>query len=158
MVASRRAGSTGAGAAVRYRIGSTDALTHRFSVQMTVPVAAMATGPRSTLDLYLPVWIPGSYLVREFAKHLQGLRARQGRTALDVQQLDKHRWRVSGWEPDRPVVLDYEVFARDASVRAAWLDAERGFFNATSLCLCVEQLRDQPHTLQLDVPAGVTAP
>ena len=51
-----------------------------------------ATASAAAIDLYLPVWIPGSYLVREFAKHLQGMQARQGRRAVPLRQLDKSRW------------------------------------------------------------------
>jgi predicted metalloprotease with PDZ domain len=94
----------------------------------------------------LPVWIPGSYLVREFAKHLQKLTARQGRQPVALQQLDKARWQADCTDR-QALVLEYEVYALDNSVRTAWLDADRGFFNGTSLCLQVLGQAHQPHEL-----------
>jgi predicted metalloprotease with PDZ domain len=89
----------------------------------------------------LPAWIPGSYLIREFARHLQPLQATQGRTACACVQIDKASWDIE-CDPRRPLVLRYEVYAFDNSVRTAWLDASRGFFNGTSLCLRVHGHED----------------
>ena len=75
----------------------------------------------------LPVWIPGSYLVREFSKNLQGLQAHQGSRSRCrcVTQLDKCSWQIA-CAPGQPLVLRYEVYAYDNSVRTAWLDANAG--------------------------------
>ena len=135
-------------APVHYRIEATAPHTHRYQVTLTI------ARPQAQQQVSLPVWIPGSYLVREFARHLQGLRARQGRQALDVQQLDKCRWQID-CAAGQALVLQYEVYAFDNSVRAAWLDAARGFFNGTSLCLRVHGQEDLRH--DLEVPAS-TAP
>jgi predicted metalloprotease with PDZ domain len=101
----------------------------------------------------LPVWIPGSYLVREFAKNLQNLQAKQGRRGVVVQQRDKCTWDID-CKPDQPLVLSYEVYAFDNSVRTAWLDSQRGFFNGTSLCLRVHGQENLPHQLQLQTVKG----
>jgi predicted metalloprotease with PDZ domain len=69
---------------------------------------------------------------------------------VDLKQLDKHRWQVR-CEASQPLELRYEVYAFDASVRTAFLDATRGFFNATSLCLQVLGQEDQPHALEIEV-------
>jgi predicted metalloprotease with PDZ domain len=130
-------------AAVRYAVRVGDLHGHRYAVGMTIgqPAAAQRVS--------LPVWIPGSYLVREFARHLSGLTARQGGKLLPVTQIDKRTWEI-GCDPAHPLVLAYQVYAFDDSVRAAWLDAQRGFFNATSLLLRAHGLTDVPHLL--DVP------
>jgi predicted metalloprotease with PDZ domain len=94
------------------------------------------------------VWIPGSYLVREFSQNLQQLRAWQNGQPVGLKQLDKHRWQAQA-EAGQPLELQYEVYAFDASVRTAFLDAARGFFNATSLCLQVLGQEDQPHALEI---------
>ena len=86
--------------------------------------------------------------MREFAKHLQRLDARQGSKRVPVQQQDKATWEVT-CTPGTPLQVQYEVYAFDASVRTAWLDAQRGFFNGTSLCLQVPELADTPHTLAI---------
>ena len=127
---------------IHYRVEPTDLHAHLFTVTLTVQ------RPTASQELSLPVWIPGSYLVREFSKNLQALAARQGQRALQTVQLDKHRWQVQCTE-GKPLVLTYQVCAYDSSVRTAWLDAARGFFNGTSLCLRVHGQETQPHTLEL---------
>ncbi|HUD31471.1 MAG TPA: peptidase M61 [Variovorax sp.] len=130
---------------VRYRVECADRNAHLFAVTLTID------DPAASQRVSLPVWIPGSYLVREFAKNLQNLRATQGRRPAAVTQLDKHSWTVDA-TPGKPLVLRYEVCAYDHSVRTAWLDADRGFFNGTSLCLRVEGRTDAPHALEIVAP------
>ena len=132
----------------RYRIELADIAAHRYRVTLTLPA------PAAEQDVSLPVWIPGSYLVREFAKHLSGLTARQGSQALAVEQLDKASWRVR-CRGRAALVLSYDVYAFDASVRTAWLDSQRAFFNASSLCLRAHGRESAPHRLELaGVPRG----
>ena len=128
-------------APVHYRIEAADLHARLFTVTLTV------AHPQEQQELSLPVWIPGSYLVREFSKNLQRLSAQQGRR-VPLLQLDKHRWRAT-CRTDRPLVLTYEVCAYDSSVRTAWLDASRGFFNGTSVCLRVHGQEDAPHALEV---------
>jgi predicted metalloprotease with PDZ domain len=133
--------------AVHYRVEAADLHTHLYHVTLTVP------RPAALQRLTLPVWIPGSYLVREFVRHLQGLRTRQGSQTPALTQIDKCTWEVR-CHPGRPLVLHYAVYANDPSVRTAWLDTARGFFNGTSLCLRVDGLTDAPHALELCAPRG----
>jgi len=138
-----------AAAPIHYQVAPADLHAHLFRVTLTIQQPTAAQG------LSLPAWIPGSYLVREFARHLQGLQARQGRRAVPLRQLDKCSWEAL-CDPARPLTLSYEVYAFDNSVRAAWLDATRGFFNGTSLCLRVHGQEDLPHGLTL-TPTKATA-
>lgn len=134
-------------APVHFRIELADLNAHLFRVTLTI------AEPAITQHVSLPVWIPGSYLVREFAKNLQSLQAHQGGKAmLEPVQSDKSSWQID-CNPDKPLVISYLVFARDNSVRTAWLDADRGFFNGTSLCLRVEGQEDITHTLELKAHA-----
>jgi predicted metalloprotease with PDZ domain len=132
----------------QYRVEAADPAAHLFHVTLTVPQ------PQAGQRVSLPAWIPGSYLVREFARHLQKLGARQDGQPVAVQQLDKATWQVDSVSSS-PLVLSYEVYAFDNSVRTAWLDAQRGFFNATSLCLRVDGQTGQPHTLELVAPRAL---
>lgn len=129
-------------AAIRYRVDASDVQAHLFRVQLEI------AQPQAQQTLSLPAWIPGSYLVREFARHLQHLQARQGGRKRPIEQVDKSHW-VVACDPEQPLVLSYEVYALDASVRTAWLDSARAFFNGTSLCLRVHGQEDQPHELAL---------
>ena len=125
---------------LHYRIEPANLHAHLFRITLTIP------RPAAGQEVALPVWIPGSYLVREFAKNLQKLTARQGRQPVALRQLDKARWRTDCTDR-QALVLEYEVYALDNSVRTAWLDADRGFFNGTSLCLQVLGQAHQPHEL-----------
>lgn len=131
-----------------YRVEIADAHAHLFQVTLTIPA------PSERLTLSLPVWIPGSYLVREFSRHLQGLSARQGQRELALRQLRKNAWQVD-CQGRAALVLSYQVYAFDSSVRAAFLDAQRGFFNPSSLCLRVQGREQEPHAIELGpLPAG----
>jgi predicted metalloprotease with PDZ domain len=127
---------------MHYRIEAADLHAHLYGVTLTIdqPVAGQ--------HLSLPVWIAGSYMVREFAKQITGIAAQQGQRKLAVQQLDKATWTVD-CEAGQPLTLHYQVHAHDDSVRTAWLTTERGFFNGTSLCLRAEGLANVPHQLEL---------
>ena len=128
--------------AIHYTVEAADLHAHLFRVTLTV------SEPAAQQTVSLPVWIPGSYLVREFSKNLQNLSAKQGRRSLPITQQDKCSWAMA-CKSGQPLVLSYEVYAFDHSVRTAWLDSQRGFFNGTSLCLRVHGQEHAPHQLQL---------
>jgi predicted metalloprotease with PDZ domain len=133
---------------IHYRIEVADAAAHQFKVTLTV------ADPAPEQQLSLPVWIPGSYMVREFSRHLSCLEARQGTQARPLVQLAKDRWSVVTTGRGA-LVVSYLVYAFDASVRTAWLSDDRGFFNTTSLCLAVQGRTAEPHRVELHkLPAG----
>ncbi|AVS64625.1 peptidase M61 [Paracidovorax avenae] len=128
--------------AVHYRVEAAQLHARIYHVTLTVE------SPAAQQELSLPVWIPGSYLVREFAKNLQNLRARQDGQEVALAQRSKSLWQAACRE-GAPLVLTYEVGAYDSSVRTAWLDSSRGFFNGTSLCLRVHGQEDARHDLEI---------
>ena len=144
---------------VQYRVEIADTHSHLFAVTLTI------AAPAALQDLRLPVWIPGSYLVREFAKNLQNLACFQGKKKLAIAQLGKAHWQVQ-CDAGQPLTVTYAVYAFDNSVRTAWLDAARGFFNGTSLFLQVAGCENAEHTIELiesahtkdwNVATGLTA-
>ena len=133
---------------IKILIEAADLHAHLFRVTLELP------RPEARQIVSLPVWIPGSYLVREFSRHLSRLQAAQGHQCRTVEQLDKCRWEVQ-CEGTRTLRLSYEVYAFDTSVRAAFLDARRGFFNGTSVFLRVHGREAQPHSLRIGaLPRG----
>jgi predicted metalloprotease with PDZ domain len=141
-------GRRAAGTPIAYHVEIADAHAHLWRVTLRLPRPA----PRQRLSL--PVWIPGSYLVREFARHLSALAARQGRRPVALAQIDKTTWEAA-CSGDAALVVSALVYACDPSVRAAYLDAGRGFFNGTSLCLRAEGRAAEPHALTLGaLPRG----
>jgi predicted metalloprotease with PDZ domain len=98
----------------------------------------------------LPGWIRGSYLVRDFAKHVIGLRATRGGQPAPIERLDKRRFSVAG---EGEVRLEYEVNAFDESVRKAFLDTRRGFFNGSSLFYCPQGCESARFEIRIERPA-----
>lgn len=132
-------------AAIRYQVSVLDPNQHLYGVTLEIDGAA------ARQRLSLPVWIPGSYLVREFSQQLQKLQASSNGQSVALEQLDKNSWeaRLPAGSKKTTLRLSYEVYAFDASVRTAFLDRQRGFFNPTSLCLRVQGRDREPHALEL---------
>ncbi len=127
---------------IQYTIDVSATREHAFTVELSID------SPASGQLVSLPVWIPGSYLVREFARHLSRLTAEQRGRPVGVTPRDKASWVVS-CDAGATLVLRYRIHAFDASVRAAWLDDRRGFWNGTSVCLRVEGREREPHRLSI---------
>jgi len=127
---------------VHYCVQAHNLHAHLFAIELHIQ------RPAARQILALPVWIPGSYLVREFSKNLQALTAEQCGQPVVLRQCSKNRWEAA-CTADAPLVIRYQFCAYDTSVRAAWLDARRGFFNGTSLLLRVPEQGGAPHTLHL---------
>ena len=133
--------------AINYTITPKDPAAHLFEVTLSVDKPAPEGQTFS-----LPAWIPGSYMIREFARNIVRIAAesRDGQVALT--KLDKHTWQAAPC--NGRLVLTYEVYAWDLSVRAAHLDQTHGFFNGTSVFLAVHGQEDLPHVIDIRRPEG----
>jgi predicted metalloprotease with PDZ domain len=133
--------------AVHYRVSMPRPHSHLYEVEATFPA-----GPE-ILDAVLPVWTPGSYLVREYARHLQDVTAEgPGGEALTVQRTDKRTFRVRA--DGRAVTLRYRVYANELTVRTSHLDGSHGYFNGATLFLYTEATRHQEHRVTVEAPEG----
>ena len=81
----------------------------------------------------LPAWIPGSYLIRDFARNVVTVRAQNGRRSVPITKLDKHTWAAAPVEG--ALIVTLQVYAWDLSVRGAHLDGSHAFFNGPSVFL-----------------------
>ena len=106
------------------------------------------------LDVRLPVWTPGSYLVREHQRHVDTLRAHdQAGRELSVEKTDKHTWRVRVDGADR-VKISYRLHAFELTVRTNHVDATHAFLNPSAACAFVVGRENEPCTVQLDLLPG----
>ncbi|MGQ0530598.1 MAG: M61 family metallopeptidase [Panacagrimonas sp.] len=128
---------------VRYSVRFDEPGTHRFQLRCRVSCA-------DALVFRLPAWIRGSYLVRDLAKHVFDLRATRAGAAVAVERLDKSSFRVPAG--DAELQVDYAVHAFDESVRKAFLDSRRGFFNGSSLFYCPQGWRSCKFELSIERP------
>jgi predicted metalloprotease with PDZ domain len=136
-------------APIQYRVAMPEPASHEFEVEMRVP----ALPGHETAELVFPTWAPGSYLVRDFVRHVYRLTVTDGRgRPLARERLDKQRWRVlSG---GRPFVVRYRVFAFEASVRTSFLDDSHGYWNGTSLFFHVAGELGRPCRVTVVPPVG----
>lgn len=105
----------------------------------------------STQELLLPAWTPGSYLEREYVRHLDRLEVRQGGRTLRPRRLQRHRWRLET-SPGKEVEVFYGVLGVERSVRTNWLDGDGAFLTAAAWALLVEGQRWQPQGVRLQLP------
>lgn len=134
-------------APVTYRLIPAAPMAHLFTVSCRVEHPDPAGQVFS-----LPTWIPGSYMIREFARHIIDIRAEADGRALALEKLDKARWRAA---PTRaPLTVHYRVYAWDLSVRGAYLDGERAFCNGTSVFLRPEGRAHLPCRVDIEPPPG----
>ena len=135
---------------IEHRVECFDPSAHLFRVTLTI------AQPAAQQCIALPVWIPGSYLVREFAKQLQGMTASQGGKKIAIQQTDKSSWQLAS-KADQALQVSYLVYAFDASVRTAYLDSGRGFFNGTSLFMRVAGQESTAQRITIEPPKASQA-
>ncbi|MGE5171123.1 MAG: M61 family metallopeptidase [Rudaea sp.] len=130
-----------------YRLTPLDPHAHLFEVRCTVEEPDVG-GQR----FRLPSWIPGSYLIREFARQFIDVRARCNAGAVAIRKEAKDVWRAAPAEG--PLTVVATVYAFDLSVRTAYLDATRAYCNGPCLFLCPEGREMSPCSLEIVAPAG----
>lgn len=131
-------------AELHYTIRPADPAAHLFEVELDLP------SPATGMVFSLPVWIPGSYMVREFARNIVWLRAEAEGKGVPIAKLDKHRWQLGKLPVGASSLkISYAVYAWDLSVRCAHLDRSHGFFNGTQVFLSVEGREQWPHRITI---------
>ncbi|MEM9101292.1 MAG: PDZ domain-containing protein [Pseudomonadota bacterium] len=130
---------------IHYRITPIDPFAHLFEVCMEITLPSEAGH-----CLALPVWIPGSYMIRDFAKNITQLSATSEGKPLVVNKLDKTTWQFPPTK--KTLEVTYQVYAWDLSVRAAHLDQTHGYFNGTSVFLAVVGFEEEPISVTINPP------
>ena len=111
-------------APIRYRVDLADAARHLIAIAATFP-----TEGAPSIELTMAVWTPGSYLVREFSRHVESVTAESAAgIALRVEKTAKNRWRVATGGA-LMVIVSYRVYGREMSVRTNWIESDFAFVN-----------------------------
>ena len=118
---------------------------HSFDITLEIP----EPDPDGQV-LALPAWVPGSYMIRDLARHLVQISAATRGRPLAVTKFRKDHWRVD--PGSGPLQIQYRIFALDASVRTAYLDDTGGFFNGPALFLRVLGQEHLAHEMTLIGP------
>ena len=139
---------------VAYRVAFPAPETHLF--QVTLVLDGLSGQPTV---LWLPAWTPGSYLIREYARHVQELEAEDGAgKAIPVTRVGKDAWRLDS--AAARLEVRYRVYAFELSVRTSHLDESHAFWNGAALFLTSDDLLRLPASVAIEAPAGwkITTP
>ena len=133
---------------IRYTVSFPAPHTHYADIEASYP-----TEGRPYIDLMMPVWTPGSYLIREYARHVEALTATNpSRATLAVEKTRKNRWRVST-NSAATVWVRYRVYAHEMSVRSNWVDDELAMINgAPTFITLLESPSRRRHEVRLVLP------
>lgn len=134
---------------LQYKITPVSPEAHLFEVELQIPEPA-----RNGQMLNLPAWIPGSYMIRDFAKNIVQIEAWSKSVELKLDKLDKQTWLCQKCSGD--LIIRYRVYAWDLSVRSAHLDTTHGYFNGSSVFLRVVGQDDKPSKVEIVPPKGKT--
>lgn len=124
---------------ISFDVSFTEPQAHYIDVQMEIDDLS-----KDFVDLKMPVWAPGSYLIREFPKNVESVQARTADSEdLKVYKIDKNTWRVENGKAEK-IVVNYRIYAFEVSVRTSFVDESHAFLSPTGVFLFVDGFIDEP--------------
>lgn len=131
---------------IHYTLSMPEPHTHLFDVEMHLERA------RGKEIVALPVWTPGSYLIREYAKNVQDVSAvSQDGSPLSIHKIDKNHWQVQG-KGRQDILVRYRVYAFEHSVRTAFLDADHALVVPAAVFMYWQENENREHKLHVNMP------
>lgn len=143
--AARRAPDT---SPITYTLRFPDAARHYVDVEATYP-----TGGQPTVELMMAVWTPGSYLVREYSRHVEALEVTEPARVAAPVKTRKNRWRIETGGAST-VTVRYRVYGREMSVRTNWIEQRFALLNGAPTFLTLVGGLTRPHHVRLELPQG----
>lgn len=144
---------------LQYTVTLSDVAGHYFDVSLRMQIDSSRLSSSEEgfeLSLFLPAWIPGSYLIRDFSRHVSGIFAEIEGQLVTVTQKTKDAWvctiPLSLQQDTLELLCSWRVYAWDLSVRGAHLDQTHGFFNGTSVFLCPEGFEEESIAMRIVAP------
>ncbi len=133
---------------VQYRVSFRDIERHLIEVEVT-----FATEGKEQIDLMMPVWTPGSYLVREYARQVEEIRAEDASSTspLTIRKTSKNTWTVD-CKNAQSIRVRYSLYCREMSVRTNWIERDFGFLTGAATFLTRADWLKHPHIVRLDLP------
>ena len=134
---------------LRYALSFPAPHAHGIEIEVSVP-----TDGQPQVELMMAVWTPGSYLVREFSRHVEGVTVLGASSATPaVERMAKNRWRVTTAGAPR-ITVTYRVYAREMSVRTNWVEAGFALLNGAPTFITLADGVVRPHEVTLALPPG----
>ena len=132
---------------IRYTLRFPAAHTHYMEIEAVYP-----TSGRPQVELFMAVWTPGSYLIREYQRHVEDIAARGSGGALSIEKSAKNRWRVqTGGGPT--VTVTYRVYGREMTVRNNWIEQGFAMLNGAPTFISLVGGLARPHEVRIELPA-----
>jgi predicted metalloprotease with PDZ domain len=137
--------------AIRYTVSFPAPQTHYVEVRAEIPAHG-----QDEVELMMAVWTPGSYLIREYARHVEDVAARgESGTALAVRKTAKNRWAIATGGA-ASIVVTYRVYGREMSVRTNWIESAFAFINGAPTFLTLAESDARPHEVIVNIPSEWT--
>jgi predicted metalloprotease with PDZ domain len=138
---------------IRYTVRFPAPQTNYLEVEAVVP-----TDGRPSIDMFMAVWTPGSYLIREYARNVEAVTATAGGRTVAVRKTSKNRWRIAT-AGAREIILTYRVFSHEMSVRTNWVEADFAMINGAPTFMTLapdagatDPPYNRPHDVRLVLP------
>ena len=135
--------------AITYILSMPEPQTHYFEVEMQLRDLSAANVKKNAgsdgpfVDVRMPVWTPGSYLIREYAKNVEAFTATAGGKAVRSEKVRKDTWRV--YSSANNLTVRYRVYANELTVRTSFIDIDHGYVTPASIFMYVDALKNAPH-------------
>ncbi len=127
---------------IKYTLSFPEAQAHYVDVQMDIPTT------KDVVELKMPVWAPGSYLVREFSRHVERFEAKQGDKILSFKKSNKNTWIIQN--PSKgSIQVKYKVYAFELTVRTSFVDESHAYLNGTSIFMYVPEFMNKEHEVMI---------
>ena len=127
---------------ISYEVAFPEPHTHFIEMEMKID----GLKKKEYVDVSIPVWAPGSYLIREFSRSIEGVEAKAGKKKLSVEKLDKNTWRID-LDGAKALNVSYRVHAFEHTVRTSFVDADHAYLNGTSIYMYAHGMKDRPITV-----------
>lgn len=129
---------------ISYKVTFPEAQAHYADIEMTISGLK-----QETLDVKMPVWTPGSYLVREFAKNIESFSAASGGKNINAPKINKNTWRIHSAGLSS-VTVKYRVYCFEVSVRTSFIDASHAFLSTTGIFIYPANMLHQPANIHIE--------
>ncbi|MBA3944017.1 MAG: M61 family metallopeptidase [Herpetosiphonaceae bacterium] len=134
---------------IRYKLSLAARVQHL--VDVDIHLTDLST---DAVDLVMPAWTPGSYLLREYARHVQNFRAEAHGQPVSWSKVEKGRWRIA--VQGRSLSVHYQVYANELSVRTSHADATHAHLMPAATCMYLEGAKDERVQIDVEPPVGWT--
>jgi len=136
-------GNAASSSKISYTVTFPEAQAHYADIEMNITGLQL-----TTLDLKMPVWTPGSYLVREYAKNVESFSASSNGKSLSALKVSKNCWRVST-TGHSAITVKYRVYCFEISVRTSFVDAAHAFLSPAGIFMYPDKMLHQPSTVHI---------